>query len=638
MHAYLKDPVRNISHCQENASWRGFIIEQADDSMDNTFSFADKYEMERCTRKVHFENEIDWDHIPFGDNEWCFAFNRHTFLVKNAVAAVITGNTKYRDNWIRLFEDFFRRSHLSDSTVSLSWRSLECGIRIENYIRSIEIFDKAGMPLPDSTIADIKEFFRIHIKHLLATHTAFHRISNWGVLQDHGLFLAALWLDDMKSVETALSRLDEEMKLQTLPDGMHWEQSTMYQAEVLHAALDTLVVAGRNGIAVPKTLTDNTRLLALGLAKSLRPDGKSYLFGDSDEIDMRDIIASAAVFFSDGLLSFYGKGGMDEEFYMSNELDAVLPAEERPEDASCFMKDSGNAVLSLSADRALRFHAGLTGSGHGHLDQLHFDLYADGCTILTDTGRFTYTDGSERRALKGARGHNTVIINGQDQAKMEDSWSISDPAEPVFSDAVTAGPFKYLRASHLGYLSEGVYITRSILTLEDRFIIIADDIAAKDEAIAETLFHFDERARLDGNSGRYTAVSGKSMISLVFLSGDTEISEYPLSRRYNELLQSPLLTLKNIVRGRKTVVTLIAIGNEKFGVKRIPLVKLPSGSKMPEETAIGLEIRTDRDVFHAAMISNEHPEGGFLIKAGEAEAYGRVFVKKNGEETRVIRY
>ena len=637
MYFYLKDPKRNMNHCQRNTLWRDSVLRHADESMTNTFTFTEKYEMERCTKPVTFQ-KIDWDAIPFGDNEWCFAFNRHTFLLNNAKAAAITGDEKYRDNWIRLFEDFFTRSPLSEKTSSLSWRSLECGIRIENYIRSVEIFSGIGMSLDDKTLEDIKTFFRVHTEHLKASHTAFHRISNWGVLQDHGLFLASLYLGDKENMETALSRLDEEMRLQTLPDGMHWEQSTMYQAEVLHAAMDTVIVADRNNIKLPETLRENTHLLALGLAKTLRPDGKSYLFGDSDEIDMRDIIASAAILFDDGLLSYYAEGGMDEEFYMSHELDAVLPPQRKPENPSYFLKDSGNAILSLSESRALRFHSGLIGSGHGHFDQLHFDLYANGCTILTDTGRFTYVDTEERRALKGASGHNTVIINGHDQSVMEDSWGVSSFAEPVFSDAAIDGDYKYLRASHLGYMKEGVYVTRSILTIEDRFVIIADDIAAEGKAEASILYHFDEGTALKEENDGFRATKDSSSVKLILFSGNVSVSEYPMSKKYNEMLSSPLLTVKDTAEGRKLIVTLIAIGNEDFTYSRIPLVKPLSGKEIPEEISFGLEIESGDDRYSVAMISNEYPAGGFLIKAGEAEAYGRVFIRKNDEETKVIRY
>ena len=129
---YLKNAKDSIRHCQTDPVWRAHILDIADKSIGNTFIFSEKYEMERCITPVTFDEAIDWDAVPFGDPEWCFAFNRHTFLLNNAKAAAITGNRKYRDNWIRLFEDFYTRSKLDETTENRSWRSLECGIRIEN--------------------------------------------------------------------------------------------------------------------------------------------------------------------------------------------------------------------------------------------------------------------------------------------------------------------------------------------------------------------------------------------------------------------------------------------------------------------------------------------------------------------------
>ena len=635
---YLRHSTDNIRHCQARKAWRDLVLEIAGKSLDDTFIFTDKYEMERCTTPVTFTGTIDWDHVPYGDEEWCFALNRHTFLLKNAEAAVITGDERYRANWIRLFEDFYSRSKLSERTRGRSWRSLECGIRIENYIRSIEIFERAGMGLDEKTLSDIAAFLRAHADYLIETHTDFHRLSNWGVMQDHGLFLASLYLDDASGISTALSRLDDEAALQTLPDGMHWEQSSMYHAEVLHCLLDTLLVAGRNGIDVPERLRKNTHLLALGLARSLRPDGRCYLFGDSDEIDMRDMIAEAAVLFDDSELSCHAQGGCDEEFYLSHELDTRLPEPEAGR-RSFFMRESGNAFLSLSDDTALRFHCGFLGSGHGHIDQLHFDLYHAGSVILTDTGRYTYTDSPERYALKGARGHNTLILGGREPSVMEDSWAVSSVAHPIFSDAITDGEFRYLSASHLGYADEGAFITRSIITISDRFIIIADDIRTQHPVKAERFCHFDTGTVLAEDGRLYRAVKDRAAIALSTLSGgDAEISAYPISKRYNELESAPLLTLCDEVDGRRCLLMLIAVGNKEFSVTRCPVLKALSGMELPAQIAQGLIIDDGSDSYSVAIVTKEYPKGGFLLRAGNAEAYGRVFIRKNEEETVILRY
>lgn len=631
---YLKDVKAYFDFCQSNMLWQKHLLSIADDALNQTFTFTDKYEMERCTTPVHFDGDIDWDYIPFGDIEWCFAFNRHTFLLNLAKAYGTTKDEKYREGWIRLFEAFYDNSKLNEKTRNLSWRSLECGIRIENYIRSIEIFN-AVKPLPPEVLSKIDSFFEVHIEYLLSAHTAFHRMSNWGELQDHGLFLAAVYLGKEEIAKEALDRLTEELTLQCMSDGVHYEQSPMYQAEVLHAVLDTLLVAKRNASMIPEKLLEKTHLLSLGLARMLRPDGKCYLFGDSDEIDLSDIIARAAVISGDSELSAYGMKGLNEEFYASFPLNQELPAPVKIEDRSRFFQATGNAILALDKETEVRFHAGLIGSGHGHIDQLHFDLYTKGNVLLTDTGRYTYVDTPERRALKGAKGHNTILINNSDFTHMVDSWGVKDMAEAIFSEAALEGKYKLVSASHLGYLDQGVFVTRSIVTLEDKFIVLFDVIRSKDEADAEILFHTDADVRLNALSDGFVLEKGDSYARLHFLTeGETKVSKYPLSLHYNELLESDLISRTCKVNGSHIAVTVISLKKEEAEIKKIPVTKSLSGLTLSEDIAVGLAI----DDYTIAYIANEYPEGGFLLKSGECESYGHIFLKKKGEEVVTLKY
>ena len=636
MYFYLKDAAKNIGHCQTNPVWRAHVLDIAEKSIHNTFLFTDKYEMERVADPVTMD-PIDWNFVPGDDEEWCFALSRHTFLLNNAKAAVITRDKRYSENWVRLFEDFYHNTTLCKETEKRSWRSLECGIRIENYIRSLELLESVSMAPSKDVYDDIKAFFRTHIDYLLSAHTAFHRLSNWGVLQDHGLFLASLYIGDEDSMKIAADRLDEEIALQTLPDGMHWEQSSMYHGEVLHAVLDTILVAQRQGIKLPERLIANTHCLALGLARSLRCDGKCYLYGDSDEIDMRDLVAEAAVLFSDPVLSGYAEGGLDEEFYLSFELDTKLPEPEK-EQTSFFFRESGNAFLRLGTDTALHFRSGFMGSGHGHLDNLHFDLYHKGVAILTDTGRYTYVDKSERYALKGAYGHNTIVLNSEEPALMKGSWDMERIPESAFSDAVIDGEFRFLRSSHTGYADKGLLITRSIITIGERYIILADDIRGG-SCDADILFHFDENSVLSKDSNLLKVANKECRISIALPGNrDYELASYPLAKRYNELSQAPLLIRKEHVENRKLIITLISIGDEAFSFTSVPVRKSLTGTIIPEEIALGIVIEDKDARYSIGIVSNEYMNGGFLLTAGDAEAYGKVLIKKNNENTAVLKY
>lgn len=627
---YLENTEEYISWLKKDEHIVKRILHIADLACDNTFIFTDKYEMERCTEEVHFDGKIDWNRIPFGDEEWCFAFSRHTFLLNLAKAYALTRNEKYRNAWIRLFEEFYENTEPGERC----WRTLECGIRIENYLRSIEYFSDTE-PLPSSVMDRMNEIFSMHIDVLKAAHTAFHKLSNWGVLQDHGLLLAALYLDRKEDMKLALERLEEEAGLQTMNDGMHWEQSAMYHAEVLHALLDSVLAARRSGIELSCKLLDKTHLLSQGLARALRPDGKCYLSGDSDEIDFRDMVLEAAVLFNDGELAAAGKGGNDEDFHASFPLDQSIPEEQKKENLSYFFGDTGNAVLSIDDDTALRFHCGLYGSGHGHFDQLHFDLYQKGEVILTDTGRYTYVDSKERRQLKGAFGHNTIIINDKDMATMVDSWGIEDFASPVFEDAKVEGPYKYLSACHLGYMKDGVLPRRSIITIEDKFVIIADSVTNAGQYTAKSIFHADEGAvvtQLDDNT--LCVQKNKSEIKMFFMKpGKTTLSTFPMSKHYNEMTESPLIERSF----SRLAVTVIALG-KCTEIKELDVIKPLSSSVIDKDSSCGLLLSDGKDTYTFTFTTDEKPQGGFLLQCGDAECYARVFIKKNDEDTIAIKY
>ncbi len=449
--------------------------------------------------------------------------------------------------------------------------------------------------------------------------------------------LASLYLGDKDNTELALERLDEEMALQTLPDGMHWEQSSMYQAEVLHAALDTLLVAERTETPVPERLKDSTHLLAKGLARSLRPDGRCYLFGDSDEIDMRDLAASAAVLFGDSELSYYAAGGLDEEFMLSHSPETELPEPEKPESLSFHMKESGNVFIRMSDERALRFHAGPIGSGHGHLDQLSFDIYDSGNVIITDTGRYTYQDTEERRFLKGTYGHNTVILDGMEQSAMSGSWDITEAAAAAINSVVIRENCSFISASHSGYAGKGASVTRHILTLGNSFVIIADDIRTVSGSNAEILLHFDTGTTLSEKDGVFTARKERSRVKLIFPhGGKPEVSESLISKHYNELDSSPLITLRERVDGRKCIVTVIAF--DEFSCTPLPVIKTQSGNELPDAISFGARLEAEGKRYDAAIVTNEYPHGGFLTGCGDAAAYGRVLVSVNGGETEVLAY
>lgn len=111
-----------------------------------------------------------------------------------------------------------------------------------------------------------------------------------------------------------------------------------------------------------------------------------------------------------------------------------------------------------------------------------------------------------------------------------------------------------------------------------------------------------------------------------------------MSKRYNEMLSAPLLTAKARITRRSCLVTLIAIGDAPFSCSHCGVRKVQSGLDVPSSISEGIIIDDGPDRYSIGIVTNEYPAGGFLLGAGNAEAYGRVFIRKNDENTKVIRY
>ena len=137
--------------CEQPASAAAYCLQQfpdtakatialADELCRNTFTFREHWEMERTHIPVTFQDEIDWEHIPAGDPEWTYALNRHTSFVVLGKAYLYTGKEEYAACFVRLAKSWLSQSKLCDETKNGSWRSLEAGLRCENWLRAMRMF------------------------------------------------------------------------------------------------------------------------------------------------------------------------------------------------------------------------------------------------------------------------------------------------------------------------------------------------------------------------------------------------------------------------------------------------------------------------------------------------------------------
>ena len=509
---FLDDPKGMAGYCREH--WPencAKIIQAADRVCRNEFLFDLPHDLEMTLEPVCFGEgcQIDWEYCPHGDPEFTYQFNRHRYFISLGQAYQLTGDEKYARQFFCLLTDWIQRIKHTPESEKTAWRILEAGFRGEYWVKAIRYF--ADSPLLTDEIVD--QFYRClkeHGEYIIQMHSPYRYISNWGVLENHGLFEIGIAMPDEEErkryTSIALEHLEIQARMQILGDGVQWEQSPMYHNEVLHCFEDVLILAFRNGIQVPEAILQAVKKMAYVNLSWRKPDGHEFMMGDSDDMDIQDYTGVAAYLFKDPVLKFGGRPVLGFESLWdvglcgSKEYEAMEAKE--PEALSAALEDSGNYYLRSSWEKdgnVLHFHCGTMGAGHGHSDKLHVDLVIGGEDILTDSGRYSYAVDKGRFDFKDPKAHNTITVDGKDFTVCKDSWECTKLCQPVKQLHKFTEQYEFIQGGHLGYMEEpgGVFVNRKVLWIKPDLYIIMDELYTGDRHSYEQYWNFSEKGRLE---------------------------------------------------------------------------------------------------------------------------------------------
>jgi len=664
-----------LDRCPEQAAEAMAV---ADDVVTQRFLFNLRWDMERTYEPVAFEGPIDWLHQPGDDPEWIYAFNRMRFWICLGQAYAMTGDEKYALSFASQLESWIDTVKREDPRCAPAWRSIEAGLRMEYWCKAMAYFD--GSP---SVSARVREKFSAsvaeHAEFIMGVWNSYNLMSNWGVLANHGLFVASVYLAEVPRAaawrEEALRRLALEMEMQVYGDGTQWEQSPMYHNEVAHDFLDVVILARRNDISLPPIIEEKTHAMVRANLALVKPNGFELSMGDSDDIDARDILSKGAYLWRDGTLKAAGYEDLDFDcvwdlgFLALEEYDTIprtpglgLPASlyrvappplgsnaSGPANADqesrwqlLTLQDSGNFSIRSSWEKDatfLHFHSGTLGAGHGHADQLHFDLFAKGEDILVDSGRYTYVAGVDRYEFKGPTAHNTCTLDSKDFYVCQDSWACSRLDRAVNRSFSVKGPYALLEGGHLGYYGDGVFVNRRIVALSPELFVVADEFYAKGHHSYESYLHFSETGSLslDGELTRFVSPANDVVISQLsaFSTLSRRLVPSRISRHYNLAAPNPCLVCSLEATGFASLFTVIALDGES----KATLVPVRSNFKnIHFETRLieALSITHRGRAFTLALAHQEYASPTDTFLADGCTGFGQVVVFDRGAGEREI--
>jgi hypothetical protein len=287
--------------------------------------------------------------------------------------------------------------------------------------------------------------------------------------------------------------LDRECPRQILPDGGGVEQSTCYLrliVDLVSLAAALLRERGRDIERIDQHLKRaDTFLAALG---PFAEPGRDI--GDAD-------------------------GG-----YALSRYAKLRPDRSEPQRRSTTFVESGYSTVYGPGPTHIVFDHGPLGMAplyaHGHADCLSVLVARSRRALLIDPGTFTYSgDPSWRTYFRGTRAHNTITVDGQDQAVQRGAFAWETPfaAQSMPCPADTG---VVLLATHDGYSRLGVRHWRGVIHLEADRILIWDRLTGTGEHRLDLCWHLAMPVSLRGQVVQSIAVD--IAISLT-LSGSTSI-------------------------------------------------------------------------------------------------------------------
>lgn len=616
-------------------------IRIGNDVCNNTFLFRDHWEMERTNIPITFEETIKWDSVPHGNPEWTYALNRHTCLLNLAKCYAYTQDEKYTTHFIRLLDDWLTHVPLTSESMYTTWRPIEAGLRVENWLKAIQIFSQSPL-LSEAFIKRITDSLLIHKDYLLKSSTTFQALSNWGVLQDHGLFLLGLYFEDSDCIAIASNRLENSLFLQVFADGSHWEQSPMYHCEVLHCFLNFARLAKQYAVTIPQRCYDHIEKMSFALAMWCKPGNILPCQSDSDSIDASDLLAQAAVLFNNSHLKYMVGSLYPEHALWNTGMSSLLVYDKIPSIAPTYtsyaLTDSGNYMLRSDLSPSanwLHMHCGTLGSGHGHADLLHIDLSAYGEDIFIDTGRYTYVNNHLRKQLKLPAAHNTTRVDGKDFSECIDSWGYSHLAVPVKGEYTFTDTADYISGAHLGYMnleSGGVFTTRKVIYYKPDIYIIVDAFYGKGTHVVEQNFHFGLTGSLSPTpqGGLFTGIQSSAHILCLGSDLNLAYSKSPCSTEYNQLDYCDTLNVSKSIKEFGCLITVVSTSpiNTPHAIeaKLLPIHLEKAGTILSSDQAIGVEI-TKNDFSTTLILAHQEVISEVdLFSTGKYRGYGKVIL------------
>jgi Heparinase II/III-like protein/Heparinase II/III N-terminus len=411
--------------------------------------------------------------LVYGDGSdvkvpWELSRGQHLPLLAGAYR--LTGERRYLDELGAQLTSWARANPVE---MGVNWAcTMDVAIRAANWVAALSVVatDAAGK----QWFADALESLLLHGR-FIRSHLEWSEVrGNHYMANVAGILPVAVLFrggpEGASWASWASRELLREVEHEVRPDGAVHEASTSYHRLVTELWLCGMQAAKTTGSGLQPNADHEWLDRMLGLVRDYtRPDGLAPQIGDAD--DGRFLP-----------LGEYGADPRDHRHLFSQAGRAFEPATESaayPDGGFYIMRGGGLYAIVRCGD------VGRHGrGGHGHNDQLSFELAAGGQPLVVDPGTYLYTpDPVERNRFRSTSFHATLRVGGAEQNDLRDDdlFSMDDRAR---AEAL-AWDGKSFEGRHRGF--PGATHTRRI-ELGDGALRIRDTVTSSEAQDLEWTF------------------------------------------------------------------------------------------------------------------------------------------------------
>jgi len=361
---------------------------------------------------------------------------------------------------------------------NVGWEPYSSSLRLVNWIKFFSRYDTPPEDVLNSLLLQTINLQRQVEYHLLGNHL---------FKNGKALCFAGIFLGDKSIEELGCKIILRELAEQFLPDGGHFELSPMYHSILLEDLLDLINLYRHNRPShqiLPPLREKAGRALGW-LEEIIDSEGRIPLLNDA---------------------SFGVASPWEDLKSYAQRLELSMDQNTMPKNRIgnwSGQNHSGYWVLKQGPFRLI-FDAAPLGPdylpGHSHCDMLSILLDFKGENILTDTGVFEYEEGDRRQYVRSTSAHNTVTIDGLEQAELWKSFRVGRRGHPKGFRIEGQS----LNCSHTGFniWKKGLFHERTVSLLQNGFEL-KDQVTGAGNHSFQAFFHFAPEVRIEKKDAGY---------------------------------------------------------------------------------------------------------------------------------------